>query len=103
MSNMHMTQNSSIWEVETGEGKFTVFFPCAVFNEEDKFMFIPRAIRDFEFVPTPKEARKEEQDRIANLNYSALLKKLKEAICFGTNTSQGIISLSWDKKEVYVM
>ena len=103
MSNMHMTQNSSIWEVETSEGKFTIFFPCAVFNEEDKFMFIPREIKDFEFVPTPKEANNEEKSRIADLNYSALLEKLKEAICFGTQTPQGIISLDWDKKEVYVM
>lgn len=103
MSNMSMTRNSSIWEVETSEGKFTIFFPCGVFTEEDKFMYIPKAVRDFEFLPIPKDASKQEQSRIANLNESALKEKLDIAICFGTNTSQGIVTLNWDKKEIYVM
>ena len=104
MSNsMHMTDNSCIWEVNTSEGTFKVFFPCGVFTEEDKFMYIPKAVRDCEFVPVPENASEAEQKKINKLNASALQEKLEKAICFGTAISQGRVDLDWGKREIHVM
>lgn len=102
MSNMSKTQNSSIWEVNTSIGKFTIYFPCAVFNAEDKFMYIPKAVRNFEFIPMPEGASETEQKKINALNSSALQKALNEAICFGTDTLQGRVDLDFEQRSVYV-
>lgn len=103
MDNMHMTDNSCIWEVNTSEGAFKVFFPCGVFTKEDKFMYIPKAVRDFEFLPVPEDASREEQVRIDKLNASSLRKKLEKAICFGTAIPQVRVDLDWGKREIHVM
>ena len=103
MAKMYMTKQSSIWKVETLEGVFTVYFPCGVYNSDDKFLDIPKTIRDFRFLPMPECPTCTEQDKINSLNKASLQNALCRALCFGTSTPQGRLSLDWEGKRVYVM
>lgn len=102
-NNMTKTANSCIWEVHTSIGTFTVYFPCGVFNTVDNFLKIPRAIRDFEFIPLPERASQDEEAHINELNHFALEEELNKAIYFGTPLPQVRVSLHWDDKKVYVI
>ena len=125
MAKMYMTQQSSIWEVETSEGTFTVYFPCGVYTKEDKFCNIPKAVRDFKFISTPEQitdkaflqslkplidkevfqklAQANVKMNIDELNKLLLQAALNKAIRFGTFIPQARISLHWNEKKIYVM
>ena len=76
MAKMYMTKQSSIWKVETLEGVFTVYFPCGVYNSDDKFLDIPKTIRDFRFENDKIKVTKKGKIKTTKIGYFFDCKKI---------------------------
>lgn len=94
-------------KVKTAVGTFTVHFPYAVFNPEDRMNQIPKLLEHFPFKkPDPTlrfdsdEARRAYVNKIHDQNASELQKALNEAVKFGISTPFCSVDLYYANREV---
>lgn len=93
---------SYLREVPTKVGTFRVLFPCAVFNPQDNFNRIPKALAEFAFREYPPNADKKEIRLIADWNARHLQECLNQAACYGTATPQASIDILYATRTVVI-
>ena len=104
---MMKKDNSLMRKVKTEIGTFTVHFPCAVFNEDDKFNAIPKVIENFAFEKPDMNFRFDSEEkqrayvnRIADRNAQRLQSELNKAVKFGISTPFCGVDLYYANREV---
>ena len=104
---MKKDNNSLIRKVTTDIGTFTVYFPYAVFNPEDRMNQIPKVLEEFTFSKPNSnlmflsdEERRAYVNRIHDQNALKLQEVLNKAVKFGISTPFCGVDLYYADREV---
>lgn len=101
--------SSLMRKVATPVGDFTIFFPCGVYNSEDKLNDIPKVVESIDWeVPHPnpllsREAQKRHDNQIHDRNAVRLQEALNTAVKFGTNCASFGVRLLYLQREIIII